>query len=99
MCKKEDLNTRIDEKLASLRFVCDNNSHIKLKSEVCRSCKGKECLNFCPAEVYKLQENGEDIEVEFENCLECGTCRLSCPFSAVDWQYPKDSSGATFKFG
>lgn len=97
MSEKDVLNVTIDERLATLRFICNNKSHITVDNLLCKGCDGKNCLYFCPANVY-TQENGI-INVDYENCLECGTCRLCCPKGAICWEYPKDASGVSYRFG
>ena len=39
----------------------------------------------------------DEIKVEYENCLECGACRMICPNNAIEWQYPKSSKGVIYK--
>ena len=46
----------IDEKLALLKYKSDTNSHIEVDNEICATCKTKDCLNVCPAKVYKKDE-------------------------------------------
>ncbi|MCD8024284.1 MAG: 4Fe-4S dicluster domain-containing protein [Candidatus Gastranaerophilales bacterium] len=99
MDKNNDLIVNIDEKLATLRFICDNKSHIKLDIELCKKCKTKECAYFCPADVYNFENGNEIPTVDFENCLECGTCRICCPMNSLDWNYPKGGRGVRFRFG
>ena len=97
--KDDILKVNMDERLATLRFICDNSSHIIVDIEKCKKCRGKSCMYFCPANVYCYDEETENISIDYENCLECGTCRLCCPHEAIDWQYPGNSSGVTFRFG
>lgn len=97
MADMDNLNPDIDERLATLRFICNNDRHLKVNVELCKKCKDKNCLYFCPAGVYKFED--DTLDVEFENCLECGTCRICCPYNAIKWEYPKNSSGVTYRFG
>jgi len=97
MSETNEFELNIEERLATIRFICNNNSHLSVDIEKCKTCETKECLNVCPADVY-TEENGT-INIDFENCLECGTCRICCPKGAIKWEYPKDSSGVTYKFG
>lgn len=92
-------NFKIDEKLATLRFICDNNSHIKVDIEKCKKCETKNCLYFCPACVYSIENDDKIPSINYENCLECGTCRLSCPYDAIEWNNPKGSCGVRYRFG
>ncbi len=92
-------DSKIDEKLATLRFICDNNSHITVDTSLCEKCKDKNCTYFCPANVYTINDDGKTLSVEYENCLECGTCRICCPMGAVSWNYPEGSKGVRYRFG
>ncbi len=86
-----------DEKLATLRFICDNKSHITVDNNKCKNCNEKVCLNCCPADVYEQIE--DKIEVNYENCLECGTCTICCPYGAINWNYPQGAKGVRYRFG
>lgn len=99
MCNLDDKNLEIDERLATLRFICNNNTHIHIDTEKCKVCTTRECLNCCPADVYKYNEENKTIEVEYENCLECGTCRICCPHGAIKWDSPKGETGVRYRFG
>ena len=85
----------VDEKLALLKYKSDTNSHITVDNEVCATCKTKDCLNVCPAKVYK--KDGDSIKIEYENCLECGACRIACQKNAIKWEYPSSGCGVIFK--
>lgn len=93
------MKDNLDEKLALLRFICDNKTHIQVNAEKCKICKDKNCIYFCPAGVYSVDKDGAVPNVDYENCLECGTCRLTCPYGAISWNYPENASGVRFKFG
>lgn len=87
----------IEEKLYTVKFNPDSISHLITDEETCRKCETKVCLYVCPAKVYK--ENGQNsaIIVNYENCLECGTCRVAC--DKIKWSYPKAKYGVSFKQG
>lgn len=88
----------VQRKLFTTRFKADKGSHLAIKDpEVCLGCEAKPCLYFCPAEVYKWEEGR--ITIAFEGCLECGTCRIGCPFGNIDWRYPRGGFGVQYKFG
>ena len=61
----------------------------------CRFCW--MCHHICPADVYELDENLGEIVVRYENCLECGACRISCPKNAISWEYPTAGCGVILK--
>lgn len=89
----------IDDRLAKVKYVNDEESHLKVNSEKCKSCKNKACTYICPANVYEWSESEQKIIVNYENCLECGACRIACSKNNIDWNYPKGTSGVTYKLG
>ena len=72
--------------------------HLKLPDAAkCAECEkrfGSPCTRFCPAEVYRREENG--IRVDFSNCLHCKTCRIKCPMGNVDWTFPQGGDGPRY---
>ena len=90
----------VAEKLYTIRYKVDEQSHLIIKDqETCLKCQTKECQDFCPAEVYHWVEKEKMTSVAFENCIECGTCRIGCPAYNIEWVYPKGGHGITYKFG
>ena len=89
----------IDDKLFCNRFKIDTESHLAIKDQkICaEKCSKKPCLNFCPANVYKNEE--ERISVNYEGCLECGSCRIACPHLNIEWNFPKGGYGVSHKIG
>ncbi len=98
----------IEKKLINVKYATDKTSHLILNQEICKVCEDKVCLNICPANVYKqcvLGDNSTEgakkddtIEVEYENCLECGACKIACPYGAIEWRYPSAGTGVIYKF-
>jgi len=89
----------LDDKLASVKYNPSEKSHLIPNPEDCQRCKDKPCLAFCPAHVYEWDEEGEKLLVGYENCLECGACRIGCTYQSIEWEYPEGGCGVTFKFG
>lgn len=89
----------VDDRLYLDRFQADEQSHLKIiDPAVClEQCDDRPCTTFCPALVYKWEDG--HITVAFEGCLECGTCRVGCPHSNIDWKYPRGGFGVQYKFG
>ncbi|MNC48408.1 Electron transfer flavoprotein-ubiquinone oxidoreductase [compost metagenome] len=88
------------DKLFTIRYKCDDVSHLAIKDEaVCARCAGKSCNSFCPAEVYSWDEAAKVNHVAYENCVECGTCRIACASDNVAWVYPKGGYGISYRFG
>lgn len=87
----------LEDKLYTLKYTPDTTSHLKPNIDDCRMCDKKPCTTVCPAKVYSWQNN--NMTVNFENCLECGACRIACPHKSLKWEYPKGTKGVTFKLG
>lgn len=88
----------VEKRLALVKFEVHEKPHIILDKEKCRVCKERLCVRACPAGLYEVDEKGE-ILFNYEGCLECGTCRLICPYNAVKWEYPEGGYGVLFQFG
>lgn len=89
----------VDKKLYTLKYSPDTESHLTPNQSECKVCKSKCCTYICPAQVYEWDENRKILIVNFENCLECGACRIACERSCLGWEYPKGTKGVTFKQG
>jgi ferredoxin like protein len=93
-------NCNVSEKLFTIRYKCDTESHLIIKqTDTCLSCKTKDCNYFCPSDVYEWEKKQKITTVAFENCIECGTCRIACPSDNIAWVYPKGGYGITYKYG
>lgn len=89
----------IDEKLATVKTNPDTNSHLAPDENFCRRCSEKSCLYVCPANVYEWDEKEQKLIVRYENCLECGACRIACDKQCLKWRYPASNYGITYKQG
>lgn len=89
----------IDDKLFKVKYVSDEKSHLCPSKEDCKTCKEKSCTYICPANVYEWSEELCELVVNYENCLECGACRIACECNSLEWHYPKGNKGVTFKYG
>jgi ferredoxin like protein len=90
----------IEQLLGVNKFVVDDDqAHIKVNKEQCRSCREKPCLYACPAGLYTLKD--EEMQFDYAGCLECGTCRVVCPRAGevITWAYPRGGFGVQFRFG
>jgi ferredoxin like protein len=94
--EKLNVKVNIEEKLYLNKYKSDTVSHLCIKDKtVCAGCKDKPCTYFCPAAVYEWKE--ERIIVGFEGCMECGACRIACPFNNIEWKFPRGGTGIQFK--
>lgn len=83
----------IEEKLYITKFRPNIESHIKINNDICITCKGKECIKFCPSNVFAWSTIEEELIVGYENCLECGACKMGCPYEAIEYSHPKAGYG------
>jgi ferredoxin like protein len=93
----------LEDKLYLVKFKPDEESHLVIKDMgVCAgkcSGQGRACTNFCPAGVYKWDEKNSAMIVNYEECFECGSCRVGCPFGNIEWRYPRGGYGVQFRNG
>jgi ferredoxin like protein len=87
----------IDAKLGLDVFKLDKEPHIVIDTEVCRTlCVDRACLYVCPASLYELDDTGR-MTVNWEGCLECGTCMICCDKRALSWKYPSGPYGVQYR--
>lgn len=89
----------INEKLSALKYNKDTISHLSVNNDICMRCNDKCCTYICPAEVYQWNEEKCIMNIRYENCLECGACKIACPKKNITWVYPKAGFGVKFKNG
>ncbi len=95
------LTIGLEDKLYRTRYEVDPTySHIRIREEICRQCQQRVCLFICPAKVYTQKSDDPGmISVNYENCLECGTCRMACNNEGIEWFFPNGGKGVKFRFG
>jgi ferredoxin like protein len=87
----------IDTKLAQDVFKLDKEPHIVVDQAICAAtCTSRPCLFACPADLYEANEQGQII-VNWEGCLECGTCMICCDRGALSWSYPRGGFGVQYR--
>lgn len=89
----------IDDKLAKVKYKPSSETHLIVCQDDCRECKKRSCETVCPANVYEYDEKKQEMKVSFENCLECGACRIVCDKQTLLWNYPNQGYGVIFKQG
>jgi len=89
-----------DDKLATLAIkVHEGSPHLKIVDQkVCLQCLEKPCTVTCPVENYKVEENGHTT-IFWSSCIECGVCRIICPYHNISWRYPTGGFGVTYRYG
>jgi len=90
----------IESKLGLDVFQIDGKqAHIRINQGICQTrCVIRYCLSVCPANLYTQNEKGE-VVVDYEGCLECGTCFIACREDALTWHYPRAGYGVQYRFG
>ena len=87
-----------DEKVRVNAYLLYPKPHIEVDKTKCKNCKIKICTKLCPAGCFRLSPEGE-VMFSHDACLECGTCRVVCPYNAVKWNYPEPGFGIWYRFG
>ena len=87
----------IQNKLINVKYNCADVSHLNVNQEICKKCKEKTCTYICPADVYSVDDKTGETIIQFENCLECGACKIACPKNNIEWLYPNSGCGVVFK--
>ncbi|MBR1870677.1 MAG: 4Fe-4S dicluster domain-containing protein [Kiritimatiellae bacterium] len=76
----------------------DQPCHLKIRDRAkCAACERKyksPCTRFCPAEVYRRE--GDELAIDFSNCLHCKTCKVKCPMENVEWTFPQGGDGPRY---
>ncbi|MBI3360905.1 MAG: 4Fe-4S dicluster domain-containing protein [Chloroflexi bacterium] len=91
--------TTVEAKLGLNVFAIDKRTHIVIHQERCDSlCTTRHCIFVCPAKLYSRDAEGK-MHVNFEGCLECGTCFIACNHEALEWRYPEAGFGVQYRFG
>ena len=79
---------KVDAKLGADVFKLDQEPHILIDLEKCRTvCTSRACLKVCPADLYERNDQG-GMTVNWEGCLECGTCLICCDAEGADLAVP-----------
>lgn len=85
----------IQKRIDRILFRPAAESHIKLNPKACMACQEKPCLLVCPAGMFSLSGDGQEVIYSHEGCLECGTCYVVC--SELSWQYPEGGFGVIYR--
>ena len=88
----------IEEKLGLLKYDHDRTSHIDVDQEKFKEDALQAILYVCPAQVYVKKEEDGSCVINFENCVECGTCRIAAP-GHIKWFYPTGGKGVIYREG
>ncbi len=95
---------RVEDKLFTLRWRHDRQSHITITNpqmcvDPCGDQWKRPCTTFCPAKVYEWDSEQARIVISYENCVECTTCLVGCPYRVIDWRLPRGGFGVQYRCG
>ena len=98
--KRELPQVYVDDMLMSLKYFTDEQElHLAIiDPEVCTACEDQPCIVFCPVGAYRPQD-GRTVQIAVQSCVECGTCRVLCPYLNIEWKNPRGGFGVAYKFG
>ena len=88
----------IEARLGLTTFKVDKKPHIVPDQAVCQRCAEKWCLRLCPGRLYSHNDEG-GVDLNYEGCLECGTCLVACWGHFQEWGYPKGGFGVQYRLG
>ncbi len=92
----------LEEKIFLVKINKYRASHLAIvDARVCRDCARRECTTVCPVKTYTWEGEGAggEVKVSYENCFECGTCRIACPYDNITWENPPGGFGVEFRRG
>lgn len=95
---QEPKRLTLEDRLFLVKRKVARESHIEVDQEGFKKCRNAPILYICPAKVFILNEESEECIVNFENCLECGTCQVTCR-EFVKWKNPASGFGVTYNYG
>ncbi len=88
---------KLEERLGLLNYNFDKEPHIIVRTENCQKCDLKACIAGCPAGCFKIEN--DQLIFNYEDCIECGTCKILCPKDVIQWNYPRGTFGVSFRYG
>ena len=91
------MEVRLDLKLETTVYKPDPEPHIVIQKELCLACERRPCTIVCPAQLYVWDV--DQISHNCDGCLECGSCRIICPYDAITWRYPRGGYGVCYRWG
>jgi ferredoxin like protein len=100
----KEIKVAVEEKLYLAKYKLDERPHLVIiDQDVCQKCaeingSPQPCMILCPADVYKWEEGKRNI-VSYDNCVECGACRIICPYENIEWKFPRWGRGLSHRYG
>lgn len=94
---KPHVSLSLEERLDLVRRRFDDDTHIEVDQAAFQADEERAVLFICPARVFKLNEEAGTCIVNYEDCLECGTCQVARRYTR--WRNPKGGFGVTYHYG
>jgi ferredoxin like protein len=57
----EYIDMNLDQKLYTLKYTPDNESHLNPDQSKCKNCVSRNCTYICPAGVYEWNEEKQEL--------------------------------------
>lgn len=61
--------------------ACHTNQYVI--TNMCRGCEARPCIMNCPKDAISM--NGNQAEIDYDKCVNCGLCLKNCPFHAISF--------------
>jgi len=100
----KETRASVEEKLYLAKYRLDERPHlVVIDQNVCQKCaqingSPQPCMILCPADVYKWEDGKKNV-VSYDNCVECGACRIICPYVNIEWKFPRWGRGLSHRYG
>ncbi len=90
-------NLTLEQRLDLVKRRSDDKSHIEVDQAGFRADPDRAVLFICPAQVFKHNAEDDSCIVNYEDCLECGTCQVARRYTT--WRNPRGGYGVTYHYG
>ena len=87
----------LEQRLGLVKRRFDDKSHIEVDQAGFRADADRAVLFICPAQVFKHNAEDDSCIVNYEDCLECGTCQVARRYTT--WRNPRGGYGVTYHYG
>lgn len=89
--------------LSNISHKADQPCHLQLKNSLTPIAINLELYDapeqrYCPAGVYEILSdiNGEKLQINAQNCIQCKTCDIKDPTQNINWVPPEGGSGPIY---
>ncbi|MGC9009331.1 MAG: ferredoxin family protein [Sulfolobales archaeon] len=84
---------RIEELIKRNTWDIDKEPHIIILDD--KKLPIKALTKLCPMRCYVVEENR--VVFHYEECVECGLCRILSDSTVLKWEYPRGGKGIIFR--